>query len=63
MKLKLFIGKDYKFLDKDLEVHHINHTRNDNRIENLQLVTKTNHNILDKVFEDENNVKKVGNLF
>ena len=32
-----------RYLRNDEEVHHINHIRNDNRIENLRLMLKTEH--------------------
>ena len=35
-----------RFLNPDEIVHHINHNRCDNRIENLQLMTKSEHSIL-----------------
>ena len=35
-----------RYLNKDEVVHHINHVRNDNRIENLRLMTKKEHMLL-----------------
>lgn len=35
-----------RYLTRSEDVHHINHDRLDNRIENLQLLTKSEHTIL-----------------
>lgn len=32
-----------RYIQKDEVVHHINHIRNDNRVENLQLMTFKEH--------------------
>lgn len=38
--MEKFLGR---FLEKTEHIHHMNHTRNDNRIENLMIVTATSH--------------------
>jgi len=37
-----------RYLTKDEIVHHINYSKKDNRLENLQLMTRAEHTILHK---------------
>ncbi len=50
MVMEMHLGRA---LSRDEIVHHINHDKQDNRLENLQVMTTEEHNQLHNALEDE----------